>query len=189
MKLRGCHGCGLVQQVPEGKAACIRCGHRFLALEDLEHRIRWAKAMVLSSLVLFPPAILLPILEIEKLGHHHKSSIVSGIRELFEGGQVILAMIILIFSIAFPLAKLAILAEVLILKQIGHRERGKVFRCIEWLGRWSMLDVMLLALLVMFVKLSGLVEFHLGSAVFAFVGCVVCSMLASLLFHPHSIWE
>jgi paraquat-inducible protein A len=59
----------------------------------------------------------------------------------------------------------------------------------EHLGKWSMLDVLLLALLVMMVKLGSLVEFHLGPAILAFVGCVVMSMIASLSFDPHAIWE
>jgi paraquat-inducible protein A len=59
----------------------------------------------------------------------------------------------------------------------------------ESVGKWSMMDVMLLAFLVMLVKLGSLVEFHLGPAVLAFVLCVAASMLASMYFDPHSIWE
>jgi paraquat-inducible protein A len=59
----------------------------------------------------------------------------------------------------------------------------------EQAGRWSMMDVMLLAFLVMLVKLGTLVEFHIGPAVWAFVLCVAMSMLASLSFNPYAIWE
>jgi paraquat-inducible protein A len=59
----------------------------------------------------------------------------------------------------------------------------------EHLGKWSMMDVMLLAFLVMMVKVGDMVEFHLGPAVVAFVACVAMSMVASLSFDPHSIWD
>jgi paraquat-inducible protein A len=63
------------------------------------------------------------------------------------------------------------------------------YRAMELLGKWSMMDVMLLALLVMLVKLGGLVQFQLGPAVIAFVCCVAMSLAASLLFDPHAIWR
>ena len=59
----------------------------------------------------------------------------------------------------------------------------------EHLGKWSMMDVMLLAFLVMLVKLGDMVEFSFGPAIFAFTVCVAMSMLASLSFDPHAIWE
>lgn len=64
-----------------------------------------------------------------------------------------------------------------------------MLRLMEQLGKWSMMDVMLLAFLVMLVKLGNLVTFEFGPAVIAFVACVSMSMLASLSFDPHAIWE
>jgi paraquat-inducible protein A len=84
--------------------------------------------------------------------------------------------------------KLATLLELCWLKWLEHHHRAWAYRIIEFSGRWSMLDVMLLAFLVMLVKLSGLVEFHVGPAVIAFAGCVAMSMIASMTFDPHSIW-
>jgi hypothetical protein len=128
------------------------------------------------------------LLEIEKLGHRYHSSIVGGIIELYEQGSWFVATIIFAFSIVLPAMKLATLLELCWLKWLEHHHRAWAYRIIEFSGRWSMLDVMLLAFLVMLVKLSGLVEFHVGPAVIAFAGCVAMSMIASMTFDPHSIW-
>ena len=70
-----------------------------------------------------------------------------------------------------------------------RRHKAATLRLMEHVGKWSMMDVMLLALLVMLVKLGDLVEFQFGPAVVAFVACVAMSMVASLSFDPHAIWE
>jgi paraquat-inducible protein A len=145
-------------------------------------------AAALGALLLFPAAVLLPILEIEQLGYRHTSSILGGIAELYGSGAWFVATVILVFSIVVPVLKLLTLLELCWLQTLEHHHRAWAYRAVEFLGRWSMMDVMLLALLVMLVKLSGLVEFHIGSAVFAFSACVVMSMIASMSFDPHSIW-
>ncbi len=71
----------------------------------------------------------------------------------------------------------------------GRAHRAWVYHVVEWAGRWSMMDVLLLALMVTLVKLGDLVQFSLGSAVWAFVMCVVMSLIASAMFDPHAIWE
>jgi len=142
----------------------------------------------MAALLLFPAAIFLPILEIEKLGHRYHSSIVGGIFELYAHGSWFVATIILAFSIVLPIIKLVTLLELCWFRWLEHHHRATAYRIIEFSGRWSMLDVMLLAFLVMLVKLSGIVEFQVGPAVVAFAGCVAMSMIASMLFDPHSIW-
>jgi paraquat-inducible protein A len=99
------------------------------------------------------------------------------------------AVVVLLFSIVFPLAKITLLIELSWLEILHRRHKATTLRIMEHLGKWSMMDVMLLALLVMLVKLGNLVEFELGPAVVAFVGCVGMSLVASLCFDPHSIWD
>ncbi len=71
-----------------------------------------------------------------------------------------------------------------------HRvHQARIYRWMELVSKWSMLDVLLLALLVMIIKLGGLIEFHLGPAVIAFVGVVAMNMLASHFFDPHVLWN
>ena len=138
---------------------------------------------------MFFPAISLPMLEIEKLGHHHSSSLLSGIWELLGHGSYFVGLVVLVFSVVFPLTKIVMMLELSLLGLFHQRHRALTYRVMEHAGKWSMMDVLLLAFMVMLVKLGSLVTFHLGPAVFAFVGCVTMSMLASLSFDPHSIWE
>ncbi|HUP77109.1 MAG TPA: paraquat-inducible protein A, partial [Pirellula sp.] len=146
-------------------------------------------ATAIAALALMPAAILLPILEIEKLGHHHRSSILGGIVELYQTGSILVATVILLFSIVFPLLKILALIELSWLCSLRQRHRAWTYRWMEQIGKWSMMDVMLLALLVMMIKLSGMVQFHLGPALIAFVLCVSMSMISAICFDPHAIWE
>ena len=109
--------------------------------------------------------------------------------ELLRHGDWFVGTLVLVFSVVFPLTKIVLLLELSLLGLLGRRHKALTYRIMEHAGRWSMMDVMLLAWLVMLVKLGTLVQFHFGPAVIAFVGCVAMSMLASLCFDPHSIWE
>jgi paraquat-inducible protein A len=146
-------------------------------------------ALAFSALILFWPAVLLPIIEVERLGHRHASSLLMGTLELFRHGDWLIGSIIFLFSIVFPLAKLILLLELCLFNLLHRRHKTFTYRLMEHAGRWSMMDVLLLAFLVMLIKLGSLVSFHVGPAIFAFVACVVLSMAASLCFDPHSIWE
>ena len=192
-ELHACHCCGLIQQVPplgpQEQAACARCGLRIrqpVARQLAASRTAWAS---LAALILFWPAMLLPILEIEQLGLRHQSSVLGGIIELFQHGNIFVGLVVFVFSIAFPLTKLVILFELSCLEILHRRHKALTLRIVEHLGKWSMMDVMLLAFLVMIVKFGDMVEFHLGPAIVAFVLCVAMSMWASLSFDPHAIWE
>ena len=95
----------------------------------------------------------------------------------------------LVFSVIFPLTKIILLLELSLFELLNRTHKAATLRLMEHVGKWNMMDVMLLAFLVMLVKLGDLVEFHLGPAVFAFTACVAMSIIASLSFDPHSIWE
>ncbi len=209
--LRACHCCGKVHRITmdsssrlsEGEDvesvvfSCTRCGTKIARLVDFvgdggdasqDWGLQRTAAAALAALILFPAAVFLPILEIEKLGHRYASSIVGGIVELYAHGSWFVATVILLFSIVLPVFKLLMLLELCWLRWLEHHHRAWAYRILEFSGRWSMLDVMLLAFLVMLVKLAGLVEFHVGPAVVAFALCVAMNMIASMVFDPHSIW-
>ncbi len=188
-----CHCCGLIHRVPplaEGdRAFCTRCD---ATLYDPRRATRSASrtaAAAMAALILFWPAVLLPILEVDRLGHSHSSSIVSGTIELLREGEYFVGVVILLFSIVFPLTKIVLLLELSLMGLMHQRHKGLTYRVMEHAGRWSMMDVMLLALLVMLVKIGDLVSFHFGPAVITFVLCVAMSMVASMVFDPHAIWE
>jgi paraquat-inducible protein A len=170
-------------------ASCSRCDTKIETFRTIDVSSMRTAAATIGALVLYWPAILLPILKIERLGHHSTSSILTGTIELIRHGSWFVGIIVLVFSIIFPLAKLLMLLELSVLGMLKRKHRAFTYRLMESAGRWSMMDVLLLAFLVMLVKLGSIVEFHFGPAVIAFAGCVAMSMLASLMFDPHAIWE
>ncbi len=192
-RLKACHCCGQIQRVPpleRGQSAvCARCDAVVHRPGSGRRKAARTAAAATGALILFFPAVLLPVLEIEKLGHRHESSILVGTVELLAAGNIFVGVVVLVFSIVFPLAKLVLLLELSILGVFGRKHRALTYRIMEHAGKWSMMDVLLLAFMVMLVKLGALVEFSFGPAVIAFTLCVVMSMVASISFDPHVIWE
>ena len=193
-EFRACHCCGQIHELPAElhhgqKAECTRCGARISLPGSRRMTASRTAAAATGAFVLFWPAVLCPILEIEKLGVRQQSSILGGIIDLLKHGSWFVGGVILLFSIIFPLTKILLLLELSLLEFLHRRHKARTLRLMEHVGKWSMMDVMLLALLVMLVKLGNLVEFHFGPAVLAFVLCVAMSMVASLTFDPHAIWE
>lgn len=191
--LKACHCCGLIHSIrtlePGERSVCTRCKSVIDQPRNNQRSQARTAAASLAALALFPAAVFLPILEIEKLGQHHQSSVIGGILELFRSGNLLVGTIILVFSIVFPLAKIVALIELSWLGALRQRHQAWTYRWMEQIGKWSMMDVMLLALLVMMIKLSDLVQFHFGPAVIAFSLCVAMSMIAAICFDPHAIWE
>ena len=190
---RACHCCGLIHRLPKLEdqqcAVCTRCQSAITSARPSIRSASRTAAAAVGAFVLFWPAVLLPILEIERLGQSSQQSILSGIIELFQHGSYFVGAVVLAFSIVFPLAKIVLLIELSCLEVLHRRHKAFTLRLMEHVGKWSMMDVMLLAFLVMLVKLGNLVHFQFGPAVVAFVLCVTMSMVASLSFDPHSIWD
>jgi paraquat-inducible protein A len=182
---QACHCCGQIHRVPALEpsqvAACIKCGARFTNPHEADRTALQTAA--------FWPAVFLPILEIERLGLRHKSSLITGIFDMLRHDEWFVGTVVLLFSVVFPLLKILLLLELSLLRLTHQRHRAFTYRLMENTGRWSMMDVMLLAFLVMLVKLGGVVAFHIGPAVIAFSGCVMMSLVASVSFNPHQIWE
>ena len=191
--LKACHCCGFIHEIVKlqanERALCTRCGSVIDQARCHQRSQGRTAAAAVAALTLFPAAVLLPIIEIEKFGHHHRSSIIGGIQDLYHSGSVLVATVILLFSIVLPLLKILALLELSWLCSMHQRQRAWTYRWMEQIGKWSMMDVMLLALLVMLVKLSGVVQFQFGPALFAFVLCVTMSLISAICFDPHAIWE
>ena len=193
MRRKACHCCGLIHEVRNLQARefarCVRCKAVIAQIGGGAAAAKRTAAAALAALILFWPAILLPILEIEKLGHRHQSSVLGGVVDLLRHGDWFVGLIVLLFSLIFPLLKIGLLLELSLLGVLHRRHRAMTYRVMEHAGKWSMMDVMLLAFMVMLVKLGSLVQFHFGPAVIAFVLSVALSLWASISFDPHAIWE
>ena len=192
ISIRACHCCGLAQRLPEAppgaRFACDRCGARLVHRASLRRSNTWTTAFALAALVLYPVAMTLPILEITRFGHRNASSILGGVAKLLGSGDWVVGLVVLLCSIVLPLAKLV--ALFFLTTDLMHvRHRARMYRLVEWTGRWGMLDVLLVTMLVAILKLGDMVDVAIGPAAFAFTAVVVLSLAASACFDPHRLWE
>jgi len=192
--LKACHCCGLVQELPdlpaEARAMCARCG---VVVWDPARRSgsqRRTAGAALAALILYPFAITLPIMSLERFGHSSEASIWTGSVGLLAKGEIFVGAVVLLCSVALPLAKLSgLLALTLGRRRFTKKSRGRMYRWIEWTGRWGMLDVLLVAVVVAWIKIGDLVDVRPGPAALAFTLCVLLSLLASAWFDPHALWD
>jgi uncharacterized paraquat-inducible protein A len=147
-------------------------------------------ALTLAALILYPAAMALPVLEVQRMGHSHSATIWSGAVDLMAEGEYFVGIIVLACSIAAPLAKIGAMFALCAGDAIlASHHRARTYRFIEFIGRWGMVDVLLVALLVAAVKLGNWVQIHPGPGAAAFAAVVILSLAASALFDPHVIWE
>jgi paraquat-inducible protein A len=191
--LKACRHCGAIQHLPPTRrgmqAVCHRCEAPLFTTASNRSSRQRTLAAALAAFVLYIPAVTLPLLRIRQLGHYHSSSILSGAWELLTSGAWFVGAVVLIFSVVLPVLKIGLLFDLCLLKHTPQRHQAATYRLMEQLGRWSMMDVLLVALLVMFVKLGNIVEFQVGPAVWAFALCVAMTMVAAMSFDPNSIWD
>jgi paraquat-inducible protein A len=194
MTLHACSCCGLIQRAPpvppSHRAVCARCRTR---LDHASPRsLAWPAALALSALVLYPLAMALPVLSITRMGHASESTIWSGVVRMYADGHAVIATIVLLCSIVIPLGKIAGIISLclpVLRSRISQRRRAVVYRLIDWLGRWGMIDVLLVAILIAAVKIGDWVAVTPGPGIIAFAGVVVLSLLSSVTFDPRSIWR
>lgn len=189
--LVACHCCGLVQSAANlsTPCACSRCETRLSTPSPLHDNQRSA-AIAAAALALSIPALTLPFLRIERLGQSLENSLIGGVRVLFEERHLLVGFVVLVCSIILPLCKLSALLMLSLQPDwLESRHRAFTYRAVEKLGRWGMLDVLLVAVMIAFIKLGTLVSFSAGSGLVTFVAFVVFSMLASLAFDPHLLWS
>lgn len=146
-------------------------------------------ALVLAALALYPVAVGLPVMTLTQLGHRHETGIIQGGIELMTGGNVAIGMLVIICSVVLPLGKLATLLVLSGDAALHPARQVRLHRLIEFTGRWGMLDVLLVAVLVAAVKLGDIVAVSPGPGAVAFALCVGLSLAASASFEPHLLWS
>lgn len=171
------------------RVECSRCGHKIH--EPKPKSAQLTAAFSMTALIFYIPANLFPFMTIELYGNRNTSTIWGGIMSLVEAGSIPIAMIVFLASIFIPIAKLIILFYLAFTgSNIGNPHfKTTLYNMVEALGRWSMLDIFLLAVLVAIMKLGPwtTVKPEIGSLMFALV--VIFTMLASAYFDPQIIWK
>lgn len=193
MGLLNCHACGSIYRrlQQDERCYCRRCGVRLR--QRKENALARAWALLIAAAILYLPANLIPIMKTSTLLEERWDTILSGVIALWQKGSPEIAVIVFVASIVVPLAKIAVLALLLVTAQRRSNwrrlERARLYRFIEFIGYWSMLDVFVVALLVGLVHFRGLADVQPGGGAVAFAVVVVLTMMASKSFDPRLIWD
>jgi paraquat-inducible protein A len=190
-----CKTCGLVHTLeplrPGTVAHCSRCGSRIA--RRTPGSLHMTAAFSLAALILYVPANIFPILRLDMYGATTENTVWEGCVRLFADGDYVIAVIVFLASMLIPLLKLLGLFFLVVTTKlhfaIWKRARTWVFRVIEGIGRWAMLDVFVMAVLVSLVKLERLATIIPGKGLVAFGAVVVFTLFASASFDPQLIWE
>ncbi len=195
----GCDSCGLVSRnsvsardEAEGlEQRCPRCHHPLHWRKPLSLQRTWA--CVLAAAVCYIPANTLPIMSTTSGFVEEEHTLLGGIYELWVDGSWLLATIVFVASIAVPVLKIAVLVllawSVRMAPDWRRLERARLFRLVEAVGHWSMLDVYVVVLLGATVRFGGLASAHAGPGLLAFAAVVVLTILATMSFDPRMIWQ
>lgn len=189
-----CETCGLAQRVaelPPGTVAeCIRCGY---PVSSHSYGVDITAALALAALVLYVPANLYPILKMDIYGAYSESTVWDGVVSLWQHNEYFVAIVVFLASIVIPLVKLLGLFFLVVSVKWGYgrrlRGRTRVYKFIDAIGPWAMLDVFLLAILVALVKLGALGHVLPGPGLLPFSLVVGLTILASQAFDTKLIWE
>ena len=190
--LASCHTCGLLSRLGGLDAAhCPRCESRLHARTPDSLSRTWA--LVVLAYVLYIPANLLPILESRALLTAESNTLMSGILLFWESGSWMIAGLVFIASVVVPMTKLLALTWLLVSVQMKSRanpyQRTQLYRMVEFIGRWSMLDIYVVALTVTLVQVGTLASIEVGPGALAFGAVVVTTMIATRTFDPRLIWD
>ena len=190
-----CEICGLSQRVaplaPGSTAECIRCGS--VVASRPFGGLEVTAALTLSALVLYIPANIYPILSMSLYGTYTENTVWDGVVALMQHDEYFVAVVVFLASIVIPLLKLIgllfLVASVRWGKDRRMRGRSRIYKFIEVIGPWAMLDVFLCAILVALVKMGDLGKIIPGPGLVAFTAVVILTILASQSFDPKSIWN
>lgn len=186
-----CHVCDLAMPQSGPGERCPRCRARLRVRKP--HSIQRTWALVLCGFLLFIPANLLPVLQIEQLGQVQSNTILGGVLELARYGLWPLAVIVFAASIAIPLVKLCGLSWNLFLTHRRSarflRLRTRAHRVIDWIGRWSNIDVFTVSILVALVQFGQLTRVRVQGGMIAFATVVIVTMVAAKSFDSRLMWD
>lgn len=193
LALISCHDCHLLVKKPfsHTKGHCPRCGAHLHPRKPNSLARTWA--LLCAAIILYIPANVLPMTITSSLGTKVADTILSGVIYFLQSGSWEIAAVIFIASIFVPLAKLLILIFLLLSVQFRStwrpKDRTKLYRLTELVGRWSMVDIYVVTILVALVRLGALATIEAGPAAVFFASVVVITMFAAESFDPRLMWD
>ncbi len=187
--LTSCPTCERLCQSNE--RTCPRCGTKIVVRKPAS--IQKTIALLVTATVLYFPANFLPIMRTEQFGNAQTNTILSGVITLWGHGSYVIASIIFFASVLVPIAKMLVLFwlcwSVTRARQHCQGQRAYLYKLTETVGRWSMIDVFVVAILVAMVQLGAALSIQPGPAALSFAGVVAFTMLAASSFDSRLIWD
>lgn len=187
--LRSCQCCTAI--LPAGQLVCPRChchGHA-----RRKHSLQWTMALLFTSIILYIPSNLMPIMVTESLGNETGSTIMAGVILLWSTGSYPVAMVIFIASIMVPSLKMLALGWLCwSAKGKGRMDRERlhvVYEVVEFVGRWSMIDIFVIAVLSALVRIGRLMSIYPAVGAVLFASVVILTMFAAMTFDPRLLWD
>jgi len=185
-----CHDCGYLVKMVNQPPSCPRCGSHLHARHP--HSLQRTTALLLSSFLLYIPANIFPIMIVNKFGAGEPSTIAGGIVELIDADMIPIGLLVLVASILVPSSKLIGISLLLLCThfrwEVNARRWTAMYRVIVFVGRWSMLDIFMISILVDLVNFNG-VHIIAGPAATAFAAVVILTMFAAENFDPRLLWD
>ncbi|MFD0929908.1 PqiA/YebS family transporter subunit [Methylophilus glucosoxydans] len=193
----GCPTCGLINHLashPDNEghhASCIRCGTLLHARKP--HSLQFTWALLLTAIILYIPANAYPMMITTALGQSHAATIIGGMMELWQHGSQPIAVVIFVASVLVPILKMLVL--ILLSWLVKHPgplnalQKTRLYHLTEFVGRWSMVDVFVVAIMVALIQSGNLMSVLPGPAALAFCAVVITTMLAAMAFDPRLLWD
>jgi len=193
--LMACHGCGLLLgRRGHGRGESLRCPRCAAPVHARKPgSLERTTALVITATILYVPAMTFPIMTVVSFGKGQSDTILSGVAHLMHAGLWSLAILVLFASVLVPVLKLVGLSFLVwsIHRRWRWRPRDRtlLYRIIEVVGRWSMIDIFMISILVALVKLGNVATIETGIGATCFAAVVVVTMFASMSFDPRLIWD
>ena len=195
--LISCHFCNTLSDFPDSdiednsELICPCCRSTIHSRNPNSFNRTWA--LLITAIILYIPANILPVMTVSLWGDGQPDTILSGVIQLLDAGMWPLALLIFVASIVIPVLKLIILIFLLIsikFKALWHpKDRTKLYRFTEFVGRWSMVDVFVIAILVTLVQFGNTASVTPDLGALSFASVVILTMFAARIFDPRLIWD
>jgi paraquat-inducible protein A len=186
-----CRVCSLLSRSAGMEARCPRCGAGLHFRKP--HSLARTWALLVAAVILYIPANVLPVTRARWLGGAQDDTILSGVLYLWASGSWPIALLVFAASICVPLLKMVALGHLAVSVQFGSswqpRSLARLYRVVDVIGRWSMLDIFVIGILVALVQAKGLATIDAGPGAIAFAAVVVLTLLAAKSFDPRLIWD
>ena len=193
--LISCHACHQLSRIPavltNRDAICPRCEAHIHVRKPNSISRTWA--LLIAAYILYVPANLLPVMTVISFGKGEADTILSGVEALIHAGMWPIALLVFFASIIVPVTKLLSLTYLLLSvhykSQWRPRERTVLYRITEVIGRWSMIDIFMISILIALVKLEAVATIEPGMGAISFAAVVIITMFAAMGFDPRFIWD